>query len=287
MKNLKCVTILVIILLTLSFSETVLAKKKGANQSGPATFSVSPPSYDLQCTAGEKKTLTVKLANPNPVAGTATLLPVGYIVDGKGQLVMQPIASLSVNSLARHMIIETAVINIPANSFKEVSLTLDIPEGLKGTQYAGFSASSVLNLPDDVDRPEEYINQVSVGINTGLGVKIKCQMQGTLEYSYKLEKMEFVSAKGNSVPVIVVTVKNIGNVEIEFLPTVILMDASKKAVARLKGEKMVKLVAGATETMEMRSSFTRIPPGTYDAILTLANSVQPFEPSQAKLTVGN
>lgn len=280
------------IFLVVGFSGPGFAKKKsggGKGSSGPARFSISPSSYDLKCTPGEKKTLILTITNLNSSEAQATLSPLGYVIDKNGGLASQSLASLPANSLARHMVLESPVIALSAHASKKVPIVLDIPEGLSGTQYAGFIVANNFNdIPDDVDRPEEYTSEVGIGFSTAIALNIKCQMQGEeLVHSYTVEKMLFVPAKGNEAPTVQISVKNTGNAEIQFFPILVLLDSAQKAVARLKGKTLVTIYPGTSQMMEMAAPFTRIPSGTYDAVLTMVNSEQSFEPSQQKLTVGN
>lgn len=288
MKSFKLACLFSLVFLSVMAPEQSFAKKKGGKDAGkPIEFAVSPPAFDLKCVPGEKKTLTVKASNPMGINGSLSLSPVGYVLAGGDAPIEKPLASLPSNSLARHIIIESAVVPIAAHSSKEISLTLDVPQGLVGTQYAGVSISNTLdvNLVDEVDRPEEYTKKIGVGFYVGLGIKIKCQMEGSVSYTYQLEKMQFVPAQGNEPATVKVTLKNTGNGEMQFMPMIVLMDANKKAVARLKGTSVVTLVPGATQTVEVAPSFTSIPPGTYQAILTLASAELQLKPSEQKLVV--
>lgn len=264
-------------------------KLKKEKPSGAAFFSASPPSFDLKCQPGEKKTLNVKLTNPGNITRSMSLSPLGFIVAGSPQLTPQPTESLPPNNLVRHLIIESPAVTIPAHSYKDMSVTLSIPEGLTGSQYVGLSAAITTEEAlsgVDIERKEQYQTELGIGITPALTITIKCDMVGTLKPAYSLLHLQVTPARGNQPVGITASVKNTGNSELLFVPLITLMDSSKKLVARLKAKKgSVMLFPASTANVEMAPVFTRIPPGTYNAILTLASSEFQLPPTEKTVTI--
>lgn len=269
------------------------AKKedKGAKQTNASSrdgnFSVSPAMFDLTCTPGEKKTLALKLTNPMGSQANATISPEGMILNGSGGPAQQPLAALPPNNLARHLIIESPVLTIPPHGYKDVSVTLDIPQGLTGTQYTALATTSTTEAPvaEGTDRSEEYQTRVGLGISPGIVVMIKCKMEGTLKYAYSLVDFKIQPPQGNQPLNVSAMVKNTGNAELSFMAVLILLDAAKNPVARLKSQAGTVLIPGATQEVIMSPSFTKIPPGSYQAVLNLASTQAQLPPTEKSIKI--
>jgi len=239
------------------------------------------------CKPGEKKTLSVKLTNPTKQAKNLQLIPNGMILNGSETPTSQNTAALPSNNLGRHIIIESPSFVVPPRSYKNVSLTLDVPQGLTGTQYVSIIATNVteMSLPEGFARPEEYKTNVAIGINPGIAIMIKCNMEGTLKYGYSLKDIRVQPAQGNEPMNLIASIQNTGNVEIVFFPVAILMDSTNKPIARLKSSANGLLVPGATKNFTLSSVFAKIPPGSYKAILNLASQQTQLPPSEKMITV--
>jgi hypothetical protein len=274
-------------------------KKKKADKSAKTekvkpsgTFSVSPPVFNLDCKDGEKKTITVKVENPSRYPANLTFIPFGLVPKLDG-LSREPLVKLPSNNLARSVIIETPNIVIPGNSYKNVSVTLNVPKGLKGTQYAGLSAANVTRqlmieqgIELDVNRSNEYENVVGVGMQAGLGMTIKCHMVDTLIHSFTLKKIVVNPAKGNRPMDIVATLKNTGNAEISVLPMLLLMDSKTNSiVARLKAVRHVNLFPTSEIDVQFKSMFANVPKGNYKAILSIPDTKYKLPPVEKVVNV--
>ncbi|MBI4411422.1 MAG: hypothetical protein HY541_02935 [Deltaproteobacteria bacterium] len=247
-------------------------KEKEATEAGakPAqVLGVGPPIFELECKPGEKKTLTLKVDNPNPLPTGVSLQPHGLVTAGYTEVVARPIASLPPNALGRHIIIESGSIVVPARSYKNVAVTIDVPEGLTGTQYVGLTAaSSGATDEPGVVRKSEYEMGVELGMLPALGVTIKCHMAGTMNYSYVLEKLAVKPPQGNEPTTLTGTLKNTGNGEIIITPTLILLDSTRKVAARLKASSRVTMVPGGTYHVSFQSLFSQVASGKYEAVLS-------------------
>lgn len=275
----------IIFVLTFSVvsSQIVFAKKKDDYtrkdlKQGDTFFSISPPSFDLNCHGNEQQTISVKIENPHPQPIEVSLRPVGLSPTGGPDLVTKPISSLPPTDLSRHVVVEAARIILPPKSFKQVSVTLDVPEGLSGTQYLGLTVANTseeaiaAEFGTGIDRTEEYKVEVGVGMQPAIGITVKCHMEGKLKYAYNLEKLSVKPASGNDLPKIIASIKNTGNAEIEVFPVMILLDSQQKVVGRLKAGSREVLIPIAVKDIEFSSQFKDIPSGKYKAILSMSES---------------
>lgn len=294
MKTLKLFfcTFLAVLALAIMVQNTAFAKKEKKSSQKPkggesSTFGISPPSFELMCKSGEKKTLNVKLTNPTNQPENLQLIPSGMILNGSETPMQQGTAALPSNNLGRHIIIESPSFVVPPRSYKNVSVALDIPQGLTGTQYVSIIATNVTgaSLPEGVERPEEYKSNVSIGINPGIAIMIKCNMEGTLKYGYSLKNMRVQPAQGNEPMNLIASIQNTGNAELLFFPVIILMDSANKPVARLKPSANGLLVPGSTKDITFSSVFAKVPPGSYKAILNLASQQTQLSPSEKMISV--
>lgn len=294
-KNIKfvfsCSFLICLVLIVVVFwTQPSFAKKKeksGADKKSASSFGMSPPVFHLECHPGEKKTISVKITNDNQVPVDMKIEPVGKVVMGYNTLADRPIASLPPDNLARHIVVESPVIQVPANSYKDVSITLDIPQGLTGTQYVGLMTSDVTAADmEDLERSHEYEKKIGLAMRSALGISIKCQMVGALKFSYELQKFIVTPPQGNLPTKIKAVLKNTGNAELRFFPILILIDSNNKVVARLKGERTSTLIPLATDEVQMAPSFSQIPQGRYKAVLTLAGSEAQLPSTEQNITIG-
>lgn len=288
MKNISSCLVLIMVII---WTHPSLAKKKESSSSGKnsaSSFGMSPPVFDLECRAGEKKTISTKITNDNRVPINVTIKPVGRVAAGQNHLTEKPVAALPPDNLARNIVVESPVIVVPANSFKSVSVTLDVPPGLTGTQYAGLTATNATpaDTEDSSDRSNEYEKQIGVGVRSALGISIKCQMVDTLKFSYELQNVTATPSQGNAPATIKVVMKNTGNAELKFFPILVLVDSSSKVVARLKGQRITTVIPLSVGEVEMAPAFSKIPPGQYKAVLTLAGSNSKLPPAEKSVTIG-
>lgn len=263
-------------------------KKSKKTKQGPqgTSITVSPSLFILDCRGGEKQTISLKVENINNNPINISINAIGKIIKG-GTLDEISIASLPPNNLARHIVIESPAIQLPANGQRNVSVTLDVPPGLTGTQYAGLivANTSEFDLENVDSRTSEYQTQLGVGLLPASGLTIKCNMVDTLQYSYSLQKLISIPGGANAPSTVKVVLKNTGNAELVFLPIIVLTDSSGKVVARLKGESQTYLVPSATGEIQMAPLFTKIPPGKYKAVLTLAGLKSPLPPVEQTVMI--
>lgn len=269
--------------------------KDSASKGGPAkvnatTFGISPSIFTLDCRPGEKKTLSIKVENPNRNAISVTLYPLAMVPVGAPDLLAKSVSSQPPNDLSRHVIVESPSITLGPNSYKNISATLDVPAGLTGTQYVGITAASttgndLLAPGADMGREDEVKHRVGVGMQPAIGITVKCDIEGTLKPAYSLLKLKAVPATGNQPLSVKASVKNTGNAELEFLPIIILMDASNKVVARLKSENLIRLIPAATREISMAPSFSNVPKGSYKAVLTMNGTRHELPASQQSIVI--
>lgn len=263
-------------------------EKKDKTEEGKpvGVLGVGPPIFELECKPGEKKTLSLKLDNPNPVSTGVSIYPHGLVAAGYTEVVSKPIGALPPNALGRHITIESPNLLVPARSYKNISITLDVPEGLTGTQYVGLTAaSSSYNPEPGITRPSEYEMGIELGMQPAVGVTIKCHMVGTMNYSYSLDKLETKPASGNEPTTLLGTLKNTGNGEIIMAPTLILLDSSHQVVSRLKPEARITMVPGGTYKVTFKSVFSQIPSGSYEAVLSATDPKYNLPPISRNIVI--
>lgn len=232
-------------------------------------FGIYPPIMDLNCVAGQRVSTSVKVDNPNALPASFDIMSIGTTAIGEPDLVNKPIATLPADHLARHMTLEAERVVIPGKSYKNVAIYLDVPPGLKGTQYAGFTVTNTSpSLEDPGLRKQEYQVNVGLGMQPAIGVTIKCHIKGTETFKYSLKKVEVFPSQGSKPLSARVEVKSLGNGEIQFLPTLILLDSSNKVVARLKAERLATVLPGAVKGIHFQPVYKEIQPGRYKAILS-------------------
>lgn len=254
-------------------------------------FSISPPSFDLSCHGGEKKTISIKIENPHPQPIQASLYPIGLAPTGGSDLVNKPISSLPPTDLSRHIIVESPSVIIPPKSYKQVSVAFDVPEGLSGTQYVGLTAANTsqeavfAEFGTGIERESEYEIKLDVGMQPAIGITVKCHMEGTLKYSYSLTKLKVVGAQGNELPKIIASIKNTGNAEITLFPIMVLLDSQQRVVSRLKASSRETLIPIAVKDIEFSSKFKDIPSGSYKAVISAADPKYQLPPLEKNVVV--
>lgn len=271
---------ILVLLLSLIFPVVATeAKKKGADkpekeETGGQTvnsFGLYPSTLELECPAGQRVTTSIKVENPSPQTIVFEMIPTGLVstVDG---VISKPITSLPTNHLSRHISFEEKAISVPGKSYREFAIYLDVPSDLKGSQYTGFSVSRLTHALEEgeegLQRKAEYETNIGVGLLPGIGVTIKCSIPGTMQYAYQLESITVKKGKGNQLPEISMKIKNMGNGEIPIYGMLLLMDGSKKVVARLKTVKSVTLYPGASDVVELESPIREIPSGKYTGLFS-------------------
>lgn len=290
-------TLLSVLILVLALNPSPsLARKKApksdkkAPKRAGSQFYVSPPMFDLSCEPGQKKTITLRVGNPERYPSDVSLVVEG-LVAGPDGLKRQPLLSLPPNNLARHVVIQSPKITVPPKSYKDVSVTLNVPEGLSGTQYVSLTASNVSpyilqELEVDVERRDEFESQVGVGMRPAIGIRIKCDIVGTMKYAYSLKTLEVRPARGNQPLKIVATIKNNGNGEMIVRPIMILMDEQRnKPVARLKSEGIVKLMPFGMSQVAFSAPFAQIPSGRYRAVLSIPDPKYNLTPTEKTIVI--
>lgn len=251
------------------------------------TFGISPPVIELDCPPGGRVSTSVKIDNPNEKAIAVALDPVGTVPEGRDILEHRPISTLPPDHLSRHLNFEAAQVLIPGKSYKEVAIYIDVPKTLRGTQYAGIATGSLSPalLELDSSRASEYELTVGVGMQPGIGINIKCHITGTLEYHYTVEKIAMTRGKGNEPMSVVAIVKNTGNAEIQFFPILVLLDANKKVVSRLKAKRELVLVTGSTLNVEFQAPYQPIGSGKYTAIFSAPHPTLTLPPVERQVVV--
>lgn len=270
-------------------SQNSLAKKK--DKSAPVggqsfnSFGLSPLSYDLKCHDGENITINLRVTNTNNAETFVTIVPMGLVPVEDG-LTIKPMASLPENNLSRKITIETPSISVPQNSYKDVSLSINVPSGLKGTQYAGVTAvktNSQLLKEIDVEREGEFTSSFGVGMQPAIGVTIKCHIQDTLEYDLRVNS---VNVKPDNQGVTAsAKFDNRGNAEMQFIPFLTLLDSQNKVVARFKAKSISTLYPGTMQTIEFQTLFKDIPAGHYKVIASIPNEEYKIAPITSSVDV--
>ncbi len=254
----------------------------------PSTaFGIYPPIMDLDCVAGQKVSTSVKVDNPNALPASFDVVAIGTTATGDENLVSKPIATLPADHLARHVTLEAEKVVIPGKSYKDVAIYLDVPSGLKGTQYAGLVVSNTSpSLEESGLRKQEYRVDVGLGVQPAIGIVIKCHIKGTETFKYILKKVEIFPSQGNKPLGARVELKSTGNAEIQFLPTLILLDSSNKVVARLKAERRATIYPGSLKAINFQPVYKEIQPGRYKAVLSSNEPKYNLPPLEQSVQVG-
>lgn len=254
-------------------------------------FSISPPIFNLDCHSGEKKTISVKIENPHPDPIQASLYPIGLVPIGAPDLVNKPISSLPPTDLSRHVVVESPAVIIPPKSYKLISVAIDVPEGLSGTQYVGLTAANTSQeavfeeFGTAIDRSDENEVKINVGMQPAIGITVKCHMEGKLKYGYSVEKIKVIPAQGNELPKIIASLKNTGNAEIDVFPVMVLLDSQQKVVSRLKAKSREALIPIATKDIEFSPQFKDIPSGKYKAVISMSDTKYQLPPQEKSVVI--
>lgn len=247
---------------------------------------VGPPIVELECKPGEKKTFTIKVDNSNPDPAGVTILSFGMVAAGFKEIIQKPISSLPPNALVRHTVVETPYLTIPPRSYKEVSVTIDVPEGLTGTQYVSLSAASTgYSEQHGYVRKSEYEAGVDMGMQPAVGVTVKCNMIGTMKYALSLDKLATQKISGNEPTTLSGVIKNIGNGEVITVPALVLLNSSNQVAARLKADNRVTMVPGGSYDVSFKSLFTNVPSGKYKAVFAISDPKYQLAPITREVTV--
>lgn len=249
-------------------------------------FGISPPIVDLECVPGQRVSTSVRIENPANLGSAFKLEPLGLVVDDRSGFSYKPIASLPADHLSRHITVEAPEVKIPANSYKNVSIFIDVPTTLTGTQYTGLNISSTSpSLSADEKKKEEYKVNVGFGLQPAIAMTIKCHIKGTEKQSYALKKIEIIQPKGNQPISATAEIRNTGNSEIKLNALLILLDQNKKVVTRMKMSRIEFLMPGSTTKVEFLPGFKDVPNGTYKAIISSVESDTKLPPLEQNVTV--
>lgn len=269
-------------------AHSVMAKsdKAASGPSGPTTFGVSPPLFDLEGAPGETITATLKIENPLGVQSRYQIEPSGTVVSGSS-FATKPLSSLPADHLSRNLTVDNPTISVPPRSFKTVSFSIRVPPTATGMQYAGLTVS---RMPKDegedkVDRSSEYERHMGLGMEPAIGITIKVAMKGATAYSYKLDAVRVMPATGSRPPVAVATIRNTGSGELRINPILTLVDSGGKVGVRLKSESAVTLLPGAKQDVAFESQGRDIPAGSYKAILSVPDPKYQLAPAEAAVSV--
>lgn len=280
--------------LMISLSITILphgamgkSDKPSGKQTGPTTFGVSPPTFDLEGVPGETVSGTIKVENPLGMQSRYQLAPVGIVVSGSS-FGTKPLSSLPADHLSRNLTVDSPTISVPPRSFKTVSFTIKIPPNATGTQYAGIVVSRMPGATDEsakTDRSSEYERHMGLGMEPAIGITIKIAMKGGISYSYKLDAIRVTPGTGSRPPMAIATIRNTGNGELRINPILMLVDNSGKVSIRLKSESSINLLPGAKQDVTFESQGRDIPGGGYKAILSVPDAKYQLAPAELAVSV--
>lgn len=271
--------------MTLDSSLAVAKKKtdtppKSGKKVTSTTFGISPPMIELECPPGQRISTTVTIENPGREPANYVLEPVGVVSLGTVGLVNRPVSSLPASHLSRHLTFERSTVTIPGRSRKDVGVFIDVPTSVSGTQYSGLTVSNASSSMEveGIQRREEYAVDVGVGMQPGIGVTIKCNIVGTLQYGYELTSIKILPPKGNQLVQAEAKLRNTGNGELQLYPMLILLGSGGQVIARFSAAIQVKISPGEIKTVEFKPSYSKVPPGYYKAVLSEANPKYKLKP---------
>ncbi len=79
--------------------------------------------------------------------------------------------------------------------------------------------------------------------------------------------------------------RNTGSAEITTLPLLILMNKQNNFKVRMKSEKVVILIPGVRQSVTFQPVNRDVPPGRYQAILTMASRDAPLQPIERTVVI--
>lgn len=283
----RLVTLAIAVFIGISSGAAFAKPGKGGSTSGPTTFGVSPPMFELEGTPGETVTGSIKIENPLGVQSRYQLVPVGIVVSGSS-FGTKPLSSLPADHLSRNLTVDAPSISVPPRSFKTVSFTIKIPPTATGMQYAGITISRQPGGGDDskLDRSSEYERHMGLGMEPAIGITIKVAMKGgSTHYSYKLDAVRVTQATGSRPPMAIASIRNTGSGELRINPILMLVDSSGKVGIRLKSESAINLLPGAKQDVTFESPGRDIPGGSYKAILSVPDAKYQLAPAELPVSV--
>jgi hypothetical protein len=282
--------LMVIITMTVcGMANTADAKKKNKKRKAKSkvestVFGISPPIINLDCAPGERVATEILVDNPGNDAMSFELMPVGLISLGKKGLASRPVSTLPPDNFARHLTMEKEQVRVPKRSQKKIGIFINVPANAKGTQYTGVAIANTSSSSDNsgIRREEEYKVEVGLGMQPGIGVTIKCNITGTMQYAYELVSVKIHPRKGNKPISAEVILRNSGNGETRIYPTLVLLNNKKSVIARFQASERVNISPGETKEVKFKPSFKKIPPGSYVAIVTVADPKYKLRPLEKR-----
>lgn len=277
---LKCVVLATVCLLL------VVPQAVAKGGSGSSTsFGVSPPSFELSGAPGEQIAATLKIENSANRQSSFLLRPTGYVLSGKN-VAERELGSLPADNIARNVTFESSsTVTVPARSSKSFNIFIKIPETAKGTQYTGVSVSRIAENASPAERSTEYERHVGVGMQPAIGVKIRVNVKGEMNFAYNLDGVKVQPATATQPPSIVATVRNTGNGELKINPVIVLVDNAGKAGLRMKTTETVLLTPGSQKEVKFVFAGSRIPGGSYKAVFTIPDPGYKLTPTETSIVI--
>jgi hypothetical protein len=247
-------------------------------------FGVSPPSLELSGLPGEQISAVLKISNESKKAAQFSIKVLGYVATGK-TIVQRALGSLPASHIARNITFETPTVMVPARSKKDFNIFIKIPEVAKGTQYAGVAITRQVDDALPSERSSEYERNVGVGMQPGIGVNIRVNVKGEMNFAYMVDGVKVQPSTATQPPSLVAVIRNTGNGELRVNPVVVLVDSAGKSGIRMRSSETVVLTPGSQKEVKFVHSGTQIPKGNYKAIFTIPDPNYKLAPIETSIVI--
>lgn len=263
-------------------------KVSGQKKSLETSLGITPTFQALECQPGEKKVAVVTVVNANPNPMIVDIGIVGISLTSKGGLANFPLATLPSSNLSHHITVDSPQFDLPKNTKKDVNITINVPMGLTGTQYAAVQVTNWLSpfeakKDEPQQRTEEYQKEVGVGLQPSMSSILQCDIIGTLKYGYVLQSVS-LNLRGGELNAKAVY-KNTGNAQLRFMPIMTILDMSNRVAGKIRGSNSLTLYPGGTQTAEFQPLYSNLAPGQYKVIVSIPDEKLNLPPQEKLVTL--
>lgn len=168
---------------------------------------------------------------------------------------------------------------VPAHGSQKMRAIITPPVGASGGYYAVLFVES-----RPVPSNEKTKEGKAVFTNLRLGCLVLLTAEGTAQYKVKLDGLKLTPPSGDHPLALSFDLENGGNTHIFPVARLAILDAQHKLVAKAETEPR-RFLPGQKQAMQIGWSGV-LPPGQYDAVLSLVYAENRVETRQAPFTVG-
>ncbi|GAB4420844.1 MAG: hypothetical protein OHK0039_34950 [Bacteroidia bacterium] len=170
---------------------------------------VSPVRLDFSLEPGGNESRTITVRNTTNKRASYTLSAADWFLDEEGNVVRMEPGQLAGRSCASWISFSPSLIELEANSAKEVTVTMRVPGNEKKTKWA----ITYIALKREQEAAQADKEQVAMGIQVDqtIGVFVTQSPRSNREASAKLLDFEDVTEAGSTVRTFAVRAKNTGD----------------------------------------------------------------------------